>query len=49
MAWEELLVGIRDADIARELSDLFPKAVRETRNGLAYDMDRVTTIGRKCT
>ncbi len=47
MAWEELVVGVTDERVMRELKDLLPRAISETRHGLAYDMDRVVTIGRK--
>ena len=47
MGWEELITRVKDVEKARPLQDLFPGAVTETRQGLAHDMDRVTTIGRK--
>ena len=47
MGWEELIAMVKDEQKARPLRDLFPGAVAETRKGLAHDMDRVTTIGRK--
>ena len=46
MGWEELIVRVKDETKARELRELFPGAVAETRSGLAHDMERVTVIGR---
>ena len=47
MAWDELITRVKDESKAQALRNLFPGAVAETRQGLAYDMDRVTIVGRK--
>ena len=38
---------VRDEEKAAELRELFPGAVEETKRGLAFDVDRVTLLGRK--